>query len=123
MHSRPGGDGTPAPPGGGAGRGARGAVAGVGDLEEGVELGELEQGLQVVVEVGEPQLSALLANLLRERDEDAESRTVDVARLGEIDEEFLLAALQLVENLLLELLSVANDQLAFYINHDDVALF
>src|SRR5215207_7103183 len=39
------------------------AVARIRDLEQRVELGELEQGLQIVVEVGEPQLPALLTDL------------------------------------------------------------
>src|SRR5687768_18581350 len=73
------------------------ALARVGDLEEGVQLGELEQRLQVVVEVGQPQLPALLADLLGERHEDAEPGAVDVAGLAEVDEELPLAPLQLVE--------------------------
>src|SRR5690349_20332252 len=40
-------------------------VARVGDVEERVELGELEEGAQVLVEVGQAQLAALLADLLR----------------------------------------------------------
>src|SRR6185312_12708151 len=94
----------------------------VGNLEQRIELRELEQRLQVVVQVGEPKLSALLANLFRERNEDAEARTVDVARLTEIDQELLLALLELIENLLLQLLPVADNELAFDINHANLSL-
>src|SRR5688500_12908614 len=77
------------------------ALARVRDLEECVELRELEQGLEVVVEVREPQFAALLANLLRERHEDAKPGAVDVTRLAEIDQEALLALFELIEDLLL----------------------
>src|SRR5215208_531575 len=98
------------------------ALPGVRDLEERVELRQLEQRLQVVVEVGQAELAALLANLLRQRHEDAEARAVDVARLAEVDEELALAALKLVEDLLLQLLSVPDDELAFDVDHDNLSL-
>src|SRR5689334_9899208 len=41
------------------------ALARIGDLEQRIELGELEQRLEVVVQVRETKLSALLSNLLR----------------------------------------------------------
>ena len=91
------------------------------DLEQRVELGELEQGFQVVVEIRQPQLPALLANLLGERHEHAQPGAVDVAGLGEVDEELLLAALQLVEHLLLELLSITDDELTLHVHHDDLS--
>src|SRR5215208_2302095 len=87
------------------------ALARVGDLEERVELRQLEQRLEVVVQVRQPQLAPLLADLLRERHQHAEARAVDVARLAEVDQELPLAALQLVEDLLLELLSVPDNEL------------
>src|SRR5687768_9800746 len=97
-------------------------LAGIGDLEQRVELRELEQGLEVVVEIREAELPALLADLLGERHEDAEPRAVDVARLTEVDQELLLALFELVEDFLLQLLSVADDELAFDINHADLSL-
>ena len=102
-------------------RSAGRAVARIRDLEQRVELGELEQRLQVVVEIREAQFPALLTDLLRERDEHTETRAVDVAGLGEVDEELLLTALQLVEHLLLELLSIADDELPLHIDHDDLS--
>src|SRR4051812_26648949 len=60
-------------------------LARIRDLEQRVQLRELEQRLQVVVEVGEAQLAALLANLLRQRHEHAEAGAVDVAGLAEVD--------------------------------------
>src|SRR6185369_8367719 len=99
------------------------AVARIGNLEERVELRELEQGLEVVVQVREPELPALLADLLGERDQHAQPGAVDVARLGEVDEEFLLSALELVQHLLLELLSIADNELAFHVHHDNLPFF
>src|SRR5690242_21934940 len=52
------------PPGGGS-EALQRALARIGDLEEGIQLGELEQRLEVVVQVCETKLSALLSNLLR----------------------------------------------------------
>src|SRR5205814_4980009 len=49
------------------------------DREEGVELGQLEQGLQVLVQAAQPEVPALLADLLRERYQDAEAGGDDVA--------------------------------------------
>src|SRR5688500_5639194 len=116
-------DGSPPPAGGGpCSEALESALARIGDLEEGVELGQLEQGFQVVVEVREPQLTALLANLLGQRDQDAEPRAVDVPGLAEVDEKALLSLLQLIEDLLLELLAIADDELPFHINHDDLSL-
>src|SRR5215216_1198142 len=40
------------------------AVARVGDLEQRIELGQLEERLEVVVQIREPKLPALLADLL-----------------------------------------------------------
>src|SRR5690348_2114264 len=98
------------------------SLARIRDLEERIELGELEERLQVVVQIGESQLTALLPDLLREGHEHAETRAVDISRLREVDEELLLAPLQLVQHLLLQFLSVANDELALYIHHNDVCL-
>jgi hypothetical protein len=110
---------SPGGPCGGAEAGQR-AVARVGNLEEGVELRELEQRLEVVVQVREPELTALLADLFGEGHQYAEAGAVDVAGLGKVDEELSLAALQLVDHLLLELLSIADDELSFHVNHDDL---
>src|ERR1051326_3104460 len=74
-------------------------VAGVGDLEERVELRQLEQRLEIVVRVREPQLAALLSNLLRQRHEHTEARAVDVPGLRKVDQEFFLAPLELIEHL------------------------
>src|SRR5215207_4857959 len=98
------------------------ALSRVGDLEERVELRELEQCLEVVVQIREAELPALLADLLRERHEHPEAGAVDVARLAEVDEKLALAPLQLVEHLLFQLLPVADDQLAFHVDDDDVVL-
>src|SRR6476661_1390663 len=97
-------------------------LARIRDLEQRVQLRQLEQRLQVVVEVGEPELPTLFANLLRQRHQHTEPRAVDVAGLAEVDEELLLTLLQLVENLLLQLLPVTDDELTFHVNHDDVSL-
>src|SRR4030095_4143752 len=93
------------------------------DLEQGVELGQLEERLEVIIEVGQTELPALFANLLRQRDENAQARAVDVASLAEVDEEFLLTLLELIENLLLELLTVPHDELPFDIDHNDLCVF
>src|SRR4051812_20107169 len=98
------------------------ALTRVGDLKECVELGELEQRLQIVIEVRETQLSALLADLLGKRYENTKAGAVDVAGLREVDEELLLAPLELVQHLLLQLLAIADDELSLHINHDDVSL-
>ena len=77
---------------------------------------------EVVVQVGEAELPALLADLLRQRHEHAQAGAVDVARLTEVDEELPLAALQLIQHFLLELLPVPHDQLPFDVHDDDVIL-
>ena len=91
-------------------------------MKESVELGELEQRLQIVVEVRKAKLSSLLADFLGERNQYAESRAVDVTGLTEVDQKFLFAALELIENLLLELLAITDDELTFHINDDHVIL-
>src|SRR5262249_10141665 len=73
------------------------AVARVGNLEQGIELRELEQRFEIVVQVRQAELPALLTDLLRQRNEHAKSRAVDVSRLGEIDQELLFTALELIE--------------------------
>src|SRR5207245_7496934 len=80
------------------------------DGEQRVQLGQLEQGLEILIQAGESQVAALLANLLRERDEDAQARGIDVAGAGEVDDELLGPAVQRLEHLLLQLLAVADDQ-------------
>src|SRR4029079_7542083 len=93
-------------------------LARIGDLEERVELRQLEQGLEVVVEVGQPQLTTLLADFLGQRDENAKTGAVDVTGLRKVDQELLFPALELIEHLLLELLPISDDQLTFHIHHD-----
>src|SRR5690606_23889365 len=80
------------------------------DVEQGVELRQLEQGSEVLVEVREPELPTLLADLLREADQHAEPRRIDVSGVGEVDQELPLSVLQLIQDLLLELLAVAHDE-------------
>src|SRR5262245_59302195 len=80
------------------------------DVEEGVELGELEKGPEVLVEILEEKLSAVLANLLGQRDEDAESGAVDVAGVGEVDDEAAPTSIDLVQHGLLELATVRDHE-------------
>src|ERR1700722_3025046 len=98
------------------------ALACVGDLEERVEFGQLEQRLEIVVQVREPQLPALLPNFLGQRHEHAQARAVDVAGPAEIDQELPLALLQLIQDFLFELLAVPDDELPFDIDHYDLSL-
>src|SRR5687767_10517246 len=91
-------------------------------MEERVELGQLEQGAQVLIQVGQTQLAPLLANLLRQADQDAEPRGIDVARIREIDQELARAGLELFEDFLLELLAVAHDELSLNIDYRHVVL-
>src|SRR5688572_21087547 len=98
------------------------ALARVRDLEEGVELRQLEKRLEVIVEIRESQLTALLTNLLRQRDEDAQPRAIDVSGLAEVDQELALPLLELVQHLLLQLLPVADDELPLHVHDDDIAL-
>src|SRR5688500_13021832 len=86
-------------------------VAAVRDVEQRIELGQLEQRLQVLVQSGEAQLTALLADLLRQADQHAQARAVDVAGVREVDEELPLPGVQTLENLLLQLLPIADDEL------------
>jgi len=49
-------------------------LGGASDREEGVKLGQLEQRLKILVQAGEAQVPALLANLLGQRHEHAQPR-------------------------------------------------
>src|SRR5438105_5630938 len=98
------------------------ALARIGDLEQRIQFRELEQRLEVVVQVREPKLPTLLSNLLGQGHEHAESGTVDVSGLREVDEKLLLTTLQLVQHLLLQLLPVADDELALDIHNNDFRL-
>src|SRR5213080_4383069 len=80
------------------------ALARVRDLEQGIELRQLEERLQVVIQIRQPQFPTLLANLLRQRYEHAQSGAVDVSRLREVNEKLLLAPLQLVQHFLFQFL-------------------
>src|SRR5690606_19860317 len=93
-----------------------------GDVEQRVELRQLEQRAEVVVQICQAQLAALLADLLRQAHEYAQTGRVDVPRAGEIDQELARAGLQLLEDLLLQLLPVSDDQLTLDVNRGDVAL-
>src|SRR5262245_40956275 len=93
----------------------------LGDGEQCIELGQLEQGLQVLVQSGQPQLPTLLTDLLGERHEHAESGRIDVAGLREVDDEPARATLEGVEHLLLQLLTIADDQLAVDTHDHDAA--
>src|SRR6266545_217216 len=97
-------------------------LGGPADGEQRVELGELEQRLEIGIEAGEPQLPALFADFLGERDQHAEPRRVDVPGLAEIDDELAGAFLERLEDVLLQLLAVADDELALYTDDDDAAL-
>src|SRR5205823_12424542 len=59
------------------------------DREERVQLGQLEQRLEIFVQAAEPEVSTLLADLLRERHQDAKAGRIDIAGLGEVDDELL----------------------------------
>src|SRR3954471_1262800 len=96
-------------------------IAGIGNLKERIELRQLEQRLEIVVQIGQTKLTALLANLLRERHQDTKAGAVDVAGLRKVDEKFLLAFLHLVEDLLLQLLAIADDQLALDVHDNDIS--
>src|SRR5690242_4584720 len=89
------------------------------DGEQRIELGQLEEGLQILVQAGQAEVPALLPDLLGEGDEDAQSRRIDVARGREIDHEFPGAAVQGLEDLLLQLLPVADDELPVHADHHD----
>src|SRR5690606_16835351 len=109
--------------GGTASEGSERFVPAVRDVEQRVQLGQLEQRPQVVVEAGQAQLAALLADLLGQADEHAEAGGIDVARPGEVDQELACAALELLEHLLLQFLAIADDELALDVDRDDVGLF
>jgi len=63
----------------------RSAVVVALDREESIEPGEHEQRPHVLVQVGDPQLADVLANDLRERDEEPEPRAVDVVGVAEVE--------------------------------------
>src|SRR3989442_2855233 len=97
-------------------------LRGPADGEQRVELGELEQRLEVGIEAGKPQLPALFADFLGERDENAQPGRVYIARITEVDDELAGAFFERVEDFLLQLLAVADDELAFHTDDDDAAL-
>src|SRR5690606_33765577 len=67
--------------------GSESLVAGPGNVKQRVQLGQLEERAQVLVQVREPQLAALLANLLRQADQYAQTGRVDIACRRKIDQE------------------------------------
>src|SRR5512132_1578771 len=90
----------------------------LGDLEEGIELGELEEGAEVVVQSGQPQLAAELPDLPRDGDECAEARGIDVAGVGEIEEELPVAGGEGALDEVLELVTIADDELPVVSYHE-----
>src|SRR5690606_28104363 len=56
-------------------------------------------------------------------DQHAQAGRVDVTRLREVDQELARPALELLEHLLLQLLAVADNELTFDVDRDDVGLF
>src|SRR5207247_7870078 len=59
---------------------------------------------------------------LRQRHQHAQSGAVDVAGLREIDQKLAAAAFELVQHFLLQLLTIANDELPFDVDYDYVIL-
>src|SRR5207244_9275168 len=57
-----------------------------------------------------------------ERHQDAEAGRIDVAGLGEVDDELLATGFERVEHLLLQLLTVADDQLPVHPDHHQTVL-
>src|SRR5205807_3960706 len=92
------------------------------DREERVQLGQLEQRLEIFVQAAEPEVSTLLADLLRERHQDAKAGRIDIAGLGEVDDELLATGFERVEHFLLQLLTVADDQLPVHPDHHHAVL-
>src|ERR1043166_5674118 len=89
-----------------------GFLRGGRDVEEGVELGELEEGAKVLVEPRDPELSAQVADLLRQGDQRAEPRRIDIAGLAAVDQEAALAPVEALLHQRLQLRAVAHDELA-----------
>src|SRR4029079_17538771 len=81
------------------------------EREEGVELGELEERAEVFVEIRQAQGAIGLTNPLREGHEGSEPGAVDVARVGEVDDEVPGAAIDLGQHGVAELLAVPRDEL------------
>ena len=78
--------------------------------------------MQIVIQVGQPEIPTQLAQPLGERDEHAEAGAVDVAGLAEVHEDLPRAGLGFVEHPLLEFLAIAHDELPFDLDDDDIAL-
>src|SRR3989304_2335923 len=94
-----------------------GLLGGVGNREEGVEFGELEEGPEILVEPGEPEIAAGVAELLGQRHEGPQARRIDVAGVGEVDQHLPITGLDGVQHLLLELVTVAHDELPVHADH------
>src|ERR1041384_8524293 len=89
-----------------------GFLRGGRNVEEGVELRKLEEGAEVLVEPRDPELAAQVANLLRQRDQRAEPRRIDIAGPAAVDQEAALAPVESLLHQPLQLLAVAHDELA-----------
>ena len=74
-----------------------------------VETRELEQRAQIVVQPGEPEIAAELAETLAERHQSTQSGAIDVGRAREIDDHHACALLDGVKNGLFEVLSIGHD--------------
>src|SRR5690242_12170203 len=90
----------------------------LGDLEEGIELGELEEGAEVVVQPGQPELAPELPDLAGDGDECAQAGGIDVARVGEIEEELPVAGREGALDEILELVTIADDELPVVPDHE-----
>src|SRR3954471_21055181 len=95
----------------------QGLLGSLRDGEERVELGELEQTAEILVEPREPELAAGLADPLGDGHQGAEPGRVDVSGLGKVDQDPALTLVQCGEDQVLELLPVADDQLAFDLDY------
>src|SRR5688572_1914302 len=92
------------------------------NVEQRVQLRQLEERAQILVQVREPQLAALLTDLFRQTHQHAEPGRVDVARAGKVDQELPRPTLQLLQYLLLQFLPVAHDQLTLHVDDRDAIL-
>lgn len=94
------------------------------DIENSVELGDVKDVLDFLTEVEELEFAARVAHGGEAADEFSDTRTVDVIHVGEVEDDFFLAALNQAVDGIAEIANfVAENDTAVNVENGDVGNF